>query len=227
MIPHRLADNTDARSIATRLRRQRFQILVDLLADLPPPVTILDLGGRQQYWELMAAGSSLLDRLQVTLLNTEPVAVSLPSFVAVAGDARAMPQFADRQFDIAFSNSTIEHVGTLADQGRMAGEVIRLGRRYCVQTPNRGFPIEPHTLFPLFQFLPVTARLWLVRHFALGWLARMPDRGTAWREVSAIRLLTRSELARLFPGAAIHEERICGLVKSFVAYTPRGAPNAL
>jgi hypothetical protein len=38
--------------------------------------------------------------------------------------------------------------------------------------------------------------------------------------VRGIRLLTRSQLARLFPEATIAEEKVAGLVKSYVAYTP-------
>jgi len=183
-------------------------------------VHILDIGGRPQYWEMMTADLAFDQRLHITLLNVEVQLVAHPFYTAVVGDGRAIPQFADKQFDIVFSNSTIEHMGNLADQIQMANEVMRLGKQYYVQTPNRYFPIEPHFVFPMFQFLPIKLRVCLLQHYALGWYARIRDRQEAIREVSSIRLLGRKELMRLFPGAEIFEERFYGLVKSFVVHTP-------
>ena len=219
LLHRRFADNTNSDSVATRMRRQRFQLFLDML-DGRERTSILDVGGRPEYWQIMMDGTDLGDRLDVTLLNVESQAVRHPDFCTVIGDARSMPEFADREFDIVFSNSTIEHVGSLEDQRRMANEVQRVGRRYYIQTPNRYFPIEPHAVFPLFQFLPVATRTWLVQHFHMGWLPKLPDREQARREVEHIRLLSRGEFQQLFPDAAIYDEKFAGLVKSFVAYTP-------
>jgi len=219
---HRLiADNTNPGSLASRLRRQRFRLLLELTADFARPVRVLDVGGRPKYWEMMAAGTDLAGRLEITLLNPEPHPVGGVAAAALVGDGRAMPQFADGQFDLVFSNSTIEHVGSLADQQRMAAEVQRVGRRYYVQTPNRYFPIEPHFVFPFFQFLPLAGRTWLLQRFRLGWYGPIPDREAAWNEVSGVRLLSRAELAALFPGGQIYTECFLGLAKSFVVYGGR------
>ena len=219
MIHKRFADNTDDQSVATRLRRQRFQILLEMIQASPGPIRILDIGGTPHYWGMMTAGLVLDGPLHITLLNTEAASVTHSNFTALVGDGRAMPQFADGQFDIVFSNSTIEHVGSFADQRRMAAEVRRVGQRYYVQTPNRYFPIEPHFVFPFFQFMPIALRVWLVQHFNLGWYSRIRDREAAGRAVTGIRLLSRGEFGQLFPEARIFEERFYGLVKSFVAYT--------
>jgi hypothetical protein len=128
-----------------------------------------------------------------------------------------MPEFADRSFDVVFSNSVIEHVGGLENQERMAAEVIRIGRRYFIQTPNFGFPIEPHFLFPGFQWLPETSRIWLVRHFALGWVERAVDDRAARQLVRDNCLMTERQFRSLFPGAKIYKERFLGLTKSFIA----------
>ena len=218
MIHCLIADNTNPGSLASRLRRRRFALLLRLTADCPEPVRVLDVGGRPKYWEMMAGGLELGRRFEVTLLNPEPYPVGGLVAAALVGDGRAMPQFADGQFDLVFSNSTIEHVGGLDDQQRMAAEVQRVGRRYYVQTPNRYFPIEPHFVFPFFQFLPLAGRAWLLQRFRLGWYGPIPDRQAAWSEVSGVRLLSRRELARLFPGGQIYTERFLGLAKSFVAY---------
>jgi hypothetical protein len=216
-----IADNTNRESLATRLRRRRFQILLGMLRDKPDPIRILDIGGTAQYWASMAPRLFQDRQIHITLLNKEEVLVSGSNFTALIGDGRAMPQFADREFDIVYSNSTIEHIGTFSDQIRMASEVRRIGQQYCIQTPNRYFPIEPHFLFPFFQFLPLAVRARLLQHFNLGWYSKMRDYQAALREVSVIRLLNRREVQQLFPEAVIFEEAFCGLVKSFVAYTGR------
>ncbi|MGH7336124.1 MAG: methyltransferase domain-containing protein [Myxococcota bacterium] len=218
---HRIfADNTSSRSVATRLRRRRFRLVLDLLADLPGPIAVLDVGGRQAYWDsVLPAEAPIATRLTITLLNLEPLAVSRPGMTAVVGDARSLVRYRENQFDLVFSNSMIEHVETFEEQRQIAAEIRRVGRRYCVQTPNRYFPIEPHFLFPGFQFLPLAARVALVRRFRLGWCPRLPDAEQARACVQSIRLLTRREVRSLFPEAVLYQERFLGWVKSFVAYT--------
>lgn len=218
MIYDRLADHRNPRSLAAKLRRRRFQVLLGMLEGIPAPAKILDIGGRQQYWETM--GQDFDCRAHVFLLNPEEQPVSLPNFTSIVGDGRYLEEFCDGYFDIVFSNSTIEHVGSFQDQQRMAGEVRRVGKRYYVQTPNKHFPIEPHFVFPLFQFLPLAVQVWLLRHASLGWAPRISDPYVAKSIIRSIRLITRSEFRQLFPDALILEEKFCGLAKSFVAYTP-------
>jgi hypothetical protein len=153
----------------------------------------------------------------VTLVNLAPQASTLPGLEARKGDACDLSVFSDRSFAIAFSNSVIEHVGGPPEQARMASEMRRVGQRYLVQTPNVWFPIEPHFQFPLFQFMPRAVRVALVRRFALGWHRRTPDRTEAYELVDSIRLLSRRQLAALFPEATIVRERFCGLTKSLMA----------
>lgn len=100
----------------------------------------------------------------------------------------------------------------------MAQEVRRVGKRYFVQTPNFFFPIEPHFLFPAFHWLPMSVRTWLVRHFDLGWYKKQADAAAARELVTSIRLLTKTELERLFPEGSIYCEKAFGLTKSFVVY---------
>ena len=70
-----------------------------------------------------------------------------------------------------------------------------------MQTPARSFPIEPHSLLPGAQWLPVSLRR---RYWRLG-------AAGAWEE---IELLSRSQLEGLF-GPAL-PERVGPLVKSWV-----------
>lgn len=200
--------------VSNALRRRRFAWLRELIAPVPRPVRILDVGGTEAFWRAM--GLEAGDGVSVMILNLTEQPEPAPHVSSVVGDARDLSRFADAEFDLVFSNSVIEHVGSLEDQRRMAHEVRRVGRRFFVQTPNRYFPIEPHFVFPLFQFLPLAWRAFLVRHLRLGFVPRISDPTEARARVASIRLLTRAELAELFPGAAIRRERVLGLTKSFV-----------
>ena len=211
-----LADNSSGTSLATRMRRARFALFLSLLRKIDGPVRILDIGGTQEFWNLMM-DSDHIDA-QITLLNIDHQHVTSARFVSAVGDARRMPEFRDKSFDIVFSNSVIEHVGGYDDQRRMAGEVARVGKRYFVQTPNKRFTLEPHFLFPFFQYLPMAMRAQLVHRFDVGWYKRMPSLQKARAEVESIQLLTRKKFAALFPGATIYSEKMLGLTKSFVAY---------
>jgi hypothetical protein len=215
----RFADSSVPTSAASRLRRQRFELFQRLIDALGGPVHILDVGGTEDHWHLMGFDPS--PERRVTVLNVdEPMPSLSPHINVVRGDARAMPQFDDGEFDVVYSNSVIEHVGPRPQQEQMAAEIRRVGRNYFVQTPNRGFPIEPHFVFPAFQHLPVAVRTQLFMRLRLGWCDHVPDYAAARAEVESIRLLTRTEFYSLFPGAASWVEMWCGMAKSFVAHTP-------
>jgi hypothetical protein len=184
-----------------------------LLGSLPRPVRILDVGGSEAFWR--PAGVDTEQGVEIVVLNLACPRTSTPGISSVAGDARHLP-FRDAAFDVVFSNSVIEHLGSLEAQRRMADEIRRVGRRHFLQTPNRWFPIEPHFLLPFFQWLPVASRVWLVRHFDLGWNGRIPDLHRARAFVESIRLLDDAELRDLFPGSRLVAERFLGMVKSYM-----------
>ena len=212
----RPADNRRPDSLANRFRRRRFGFFSALLAPLPRPVRVLDVGGTEGFWRQMGAAGDAA--LEITLLNVAPQGAEASNIESLTGDGRDLTRFDDGAFDVVFSNSVIEHLAEHGDQARMAAEVRRVGTRYFVQTPNRYFPIEPHFLVPGFQFLPVAVRIALVRRFALGYHDVLPDPNEARRAVTEIRLLGATELRRLFPDAQLYRERALGLTKSFVAY---------
>jgi hypothetical protein len=212
----KVADIRQNDSLATKLRRKRFGLFLSLIESLPRPLTILDVGGTQRFWETMGFADERDTKM--VLLNLEKARVSHPNFTSIIGDGRDLGRFRGGQFDVVFSNSVIEHVGGYDDQRRMAREVVRVGKTYFVQTPNRFFPIEPHFLFPLFQFLPLRVQVFLITHFKLGWYKKLPDRGEAAALARSIRLLTEREVRELFPGARIRREKLLGLTKSFIAY---------
>jgi 2-polyprenyl-3-methyl-5-hydroxy-6-metoxy-1,4-benzoquinol methylase len=128
-----------------------------------------------------------------------------------------MGQFADDEFDIVYSNSVIEHVGDFTAMHRMAREIRRVGKRHFVQTPNKYFPVEPHFVFPAFQFLPKPLQLGLVQNFQLGWMDREPDKARAAAIIDSIHLLSLRDMKVLFPTSGIRPEKTLGMTKSFIA----------
>jgi hypothetical protein len=211
----RIANNRDERSLAVQFRRKRFALFQSLLSRLDGPIHVLDVGGTEHYWKTM--GIKAGDRIQITILNVNEDPVSLPYMTSILGDARSI-QAEDGAYDIVFSNSVIEHVGTHEDQLQMAKEVRRVGKRYFIQTPNKYFPLEQHFLFPFFQFFPISLRTLLVQNFDISWYPKTPDAAQARHLVESFRLLSKKEFSRLFPDAEIYEEKILGMTKSFVAY---------
>jgi hypothetical protein len=212
---NKIADNQNESSLAVKFRRKRFAFFQSLLARLDGPISILDIGGSQNFWQTMEVDGS--DRISVTLLNLSNENVSLPNMTSMVGDARNL-EFGNSSFDVAFSNSVIEHVGSLADQEKMAEEIRRVGKRYFVQTPNKYFPLEPHFLFPFFQFLPISVQVSLLRQFDLGWIPRTPDGARAREIVEGIHLLEKIQFQQLFPSARLYEEKVLWMTKSFIAY---------
>ena len=176
---------------------------------------VLDIGGTPDNWELIGIAPRLV------LLNMPRARADLAGSAQwVAGDGRFLP-FRDASFDVVFSNSVIEHVGDAASQERFAHEVVRVGRAYWVQTPNRRFPVEQHLLTPLVHWLPKSWQRAIVRRFTV-WSALTrptPDRRDFYIEhfLRDIRLLSAGEVARLFPGARIIRERFLGMTKALIA----------
>ncbi len=155
---------------------------------------------------------------QVTIVNPEPVNVVQPGFEYVAGDGCEL-KFADSSFDLAFSNSVIEHVGSFEDQRKFAQEMMRVGRRIYCQTPNRWFPVEFHFLGVLVHWLPQRWFTYFVhRHMTLRGILGKPTREQSDGLRESIRLLSRRELVELFPGCGIRTERFCGMAKSWVVW---------
>ena len=216
MLLKSIVDGISQNSLAAKLRRKRFALFTALMSKVPRPLRILDVGGTEVFWKMMDFMRE--SDVEITLFNRSKIQVSYPNFTSIVGDARDMGQFGDNEYDVVFSNSLIEHVGSYVEQKRVAHEIVRIGKRYFVQTPNYYFPIEPHFLFPFFQHLPLKLKVFLLRHFNLGWYKKTKNHQKATETVNSIRLLRERELKQLFPGAKIYREKFFGLTKSLIFY---------
>lgn len=130
-----------------------------------------------------------------------------------------------KSVDIVFCNSVIEHVTVdknqiwklksgsrfkelaLKRQAKMASEIIRVGKKYWVQTPYRHFPFETHTWLPFTQYLPRPLQMRTIEYFNRFWAKKTsPD----------FYLLSKSEAHFLFPQSEIIFEKVFGLPKSLI-----------
>lgn len=180
--------------------------------------SILDVGGYPDLW---------LDygyKGHIVFLNLEdPETYRInraipPNCRYTQGDACCL-DFADKSFDIVFSNSVIEHVGDYENQRAFAHETSRVGKRYWIQTPNKNFPIEPHFNFPLFQFLPLSMRERIAVFWPFSWPKRWNRSDKELKDiVRNINLITIKEMRSLYPDGELWEERLFGFTKSIVVY---------
>ncbi len=213
----KFAGSDSYNSFANRLRRKRcklfFEIVDKLSSKLNRPLNILDIGGTENFWKMLDSGKLIH---QITLLNKTFSDNNNNDFVKVVGDARDMKNFSANQFDIIFSNSVIEHLGSFENQKKMAEEVKSLSKNFFIQTLFFYFPLEPHFGIPFYHWFPKKLRIWLIMHFDLGWYKKIKDKEAAALTVSKIRLLKKSELKLLFPNATIKKEKFLGFTKSYL-----------
>jgi SAM-dependent methyltransferase len=151
--------------ISLRSRRRKFGLFMETMAPTES-TAVLDIGvddvgfGEHPGCRTLNFFEELYPWPQrVTALGQHAGARFMESYPRaryVQGDALALP-FGDDEFDIAFSNAVIEHVGGPAKQQRFVDEALRVSRRAFVTTPNRWFPVEVHTRLPLVHWLPDAA----------------------------------------------------------------------
>jgi hypothetical protein len=169
----RISNYDSQKSLGSRLRAKRVVPLLKLIEAVfkeNASVSIVDLGGTEEYWGIVSRQYLSDHNVSITIINlpgtTKPE--DHGPFRFIEADACNLKRFDGKSFDIAHSNSVVEHVGDWGRMVQFAEELSRVSRNYFVQTPNYWFPIEPHCMTPLFQWLPKPVRVWLVSHFQLG-----------------------------------------------------------
>ncbi|HTH46609.1 MAG TPA: methyltransferase domain-containing protein [Candidatus Limnocylindria bacterium] len=200
------------RRISPSFRSQRMAKFLALFG--PEPATkMVDLGGYPWVWAQTGAQFPVLS---VNIHVPAGVERYAPQFSMVQGDATRL-DFPDRSFDITYSNSVIEHLGTWERQQAFASEARRVGRRLWIQTPARWFPMEPHLITPFVHYFSRGVQSRLLRWFTVwGWLNR-PTATQIAGFLSEVRMLTLREMKKLFPDCEILRERLFGLTKSYIA----------
>jgi SAM-dependent methyltransferase len=166
--------------------------------DPGPETTVLDVGvtSDERYRESNYFEQMYPYPQNITCVGTEDgshLQLRYPGLryqQVIAGDR--LP-FRDGEFDVAFSNAVVEHVGSRGAQASFVGELCRVAKSVFITTPNRWFPFEHHTGLPLMHFLPPPVFRALLRK----------TRYAHWSEESNLNILTARELARLFPAHVV------------------------
>jgi hypothetical protein len=215
----KLLDPRNTKSLNQNFRRKRFENFIEFMNSLNfnGNIKILDIGGTQSYWENMIVPENL--DVHITLLNLHDEKVSSEKFSSLVGNATDLKEHNNNAFDIVFSNSCIEHLFSWENQKKMADEITRVGKFYYVQTPNLYFPLEPHWLFPFFQFLPKGIKIILTNYLTLGHYTKCNDFEKAKKRVNEVQLLSENDMKKLFPNGKIYREYFFGLVKSITSYS--------
>lgn len=217
------------RRFSERARAKRAEIFRSTFT-IDQNTRILDLGyGGQANIKTVLEGTAARAS-NVYIADIDEAGVQRGSrkygFVPVVIDETGPLPFPDQFFDIVYCSSVIEHVTvpkskvwstwsgrdfkriSLARQSDFAREIMRVGKRYFVQCPYKHFPIESHSLMPLFGWLPRFILIPALRVTNALWIkSTSPD----WH------LLNKRQMMQLFDGAQLVEEKVLGMTKSIMA----------
>jgi hypothetical protein len=197
-------------------RKKRMQQFVAAFSPTSA-TTILDIGGTRYNWDTIGCPA------RITMLNLLPSEDSPDhpaNYTYVTGDGTKLG-YSDNAFDIAYSNSVIEHLHNYENQQKFAAEARRVAKKVWVQTPARCFFVEPHLIAPFVHWLPRSWQRRLLRRFTLWGLITRPTPQQVEDFLAEVRLLNYREMCELFPDCEIRRERFLGLTKSYIAV--RGA----
>lgn len=199
-------------SLGYKARQRRFRALLVRFPDFRD-MHVLDVGGDVRDWksrpDIRPARVTILSPESAILEDPEPWMTPL---VADACDPSTMPT----GFDLVYCNSVIEHVGGPYRRRQFAENISRAAPHYWVQTPYRYFMLEPHLVFPGFQFMPLAIQARIADRWPLAVPHSNPDLEPI-RYCLEHDLLSKTELRLLFPTAEILRERIAGITKSLIA----------
>lgn len=198
-------------SLGQRSRDRRWRALQRLFPDLSR-LRVLDLGGTVESWQRAPVTPA-----RVVVVNLEPQEPDSNRHIeTLTADACELdPSGLADECDLVYSNSLIEHVGGHVRRLQLADVVNRLAPRYWIQAPYRYFPVEPHWLAPGLQFLPLAARVRVVRRWPLGH-GRPADLTAALRDVTEVELPSKTEMRMCFPDAALLLDTVGPLTKSLI-----------
>lgn len=202
-------------SFTLRSRRKKFELFMRIMNPKLED-TILDVGVNH----FIGKGTNFLECWYPFTENVTAVTNGdegkyddfikcFPKVKLVFGDGKNL-KYPDNKFDIVFSNAVIEHVGNREEQKRFAQELLRVGRRLFITTPNYWFPIELHTLIPLVHWLPLKITFWIYKKLGREY----------WADIGHLNLLRPKQFVQCFPSNVnirLYKQRCLGITATLIA----------
>jgi SAM-dependent methyltransferase len=202
-----------AHYFSSRNRRRKWELFVQEFS--PTKVfTILDVGFSDKEYSPV---DNYLEKhypfpQMITAIGVDEPCEFLnryPKVHVMRYDGKNLP-FDDDSFDVCGSNAVIEHVGDRDAQLAFVKEMVRVGKAVYFSTPNRYFPVEPHTRTPLIHYLPKKIFDSFLR-----------ATGKSWASGNYMHLLGISDLLELLRRAGIRhykivQNRLFGFVLDYV-----------
>lgn len=186
--------------LSGRNRRKKWKIFLEKIKP-QPDMSVLDIGYTDKeyspYYNYLEKHYPYTRKITALGVD-EPLEFSenYPEVRVVKYPGREFP-FADKQFDLAWSNATIEHVGGFERQLLFLKEIKRVAKKAFITTPNRNFPVEVHTRTPFLHFLP--------KDFFDRYLKAT---GREWAAGDYMNLLSLKDIKRLLHSAGIKKYKI-------------------
>lgn len=149
--------------------------------------------------------------IRVDIVNLHPFETDDPRYRSLVGDACDLSPFEAEGYDLAHSNSVIEHVGDWTNMRAMAEGMARIAPRYFVQVPYFWFPLEPHWRVPFLHWFADPIRAKFIKAFGFGSPAGQPMH-VAMKRAQDARILDKDQVRALFPDGRIIEERVAGVL---------------
>ena len=158
-----------------KYRKKIFTIFLKSF-DLKPTTKIVDIGSTEvleahenyllHHYNYKSSLTCFSDQ------NLEKLKEKFPEINTLRGDGRNM-KIQDNFFDIAYSNATIEHVGSYQNQIKFLSELFRVSKKgVFLTTPNRFFPIDLHTFIPIIHMFPKKIHRFILNIFNQKFLAK-------------------------------------------------------
>ncbi len=187
-------------SIFSFNRERKYQLFIELMKP-HLETSILDVGFTEEEYR---PSDNILEKSyafseKITALGIDqPVKFSAryPKVKAIVYDGKKFP-FSDSQFDLCWSNAVLEHVGGEEAQVLFLQEIKRVGKKAFISTPNKWFPLELHTKFPLLHWLP---KVMFDKILTLT--------GKSWAAGDYMHLLSLKQVQRLLEKAGIEDYQI-------------------
>jgi len=204
-----------ASNISMRFRKRMFHKFMDVMRPRPES-KVLDIGvtsddvyQESNYFEKMYPYPE-----QIVCVGTEDGGYLEEKYKGLkfykVNPSELLP-FNDKEFDVAFSNAVIEHVGSFEEQKKFVREMSRVSKSFFITTPNRWFPVEFHTAIPLLHFLP--PEMYRKVLSAIG--------EKYWSMEENLNLLSRKDLKCLFedqPDIIVDNVSLFGVPTNLIVY---------